>query len=349
MSLILDFELPREQFTLTANLNLQPEGVHALFGRSGCGKTSLLRAIAGLEPDCRGQISFNGDHWLAGKNSRPTEQRRLAMVFQQPGLLPHLGVRDNLLFGYKRTPPAQRHMAPDEVIKMLDLSPLLRLRTRQLSGGQAQRVALGRALLRSPQLLLLDEPLAALDHIGKAEILPYLQRMISHSRIPVIFVSHHLDEVVQFADQLILMEQGQIVSAGPLQAQLSRPEFARFGALSVLACRICHEEGAMLELALGQQRLRVPALPLNGTECRLRVQARDVSLSLNRLQDSSISNQLESRIEAISPAPHEAEVLIRLNVEGQPLQALVTRNSQQRLQLEEGMQVFAQIKAVAIH
>jgi len=349
MSLQLDITLPREQFTLKASLTLEARGVHALFGRSGCGKTSLLRAIAGLEPECRGQIRFNDRDWLNGRKGLPPEQRKLAMVFQQPGLLPHLSVLDNLLFGYKRTPAPERRMSPDEVISMLDLSPLLKLRTRQLSGGQAQRLALGRALLRSPELLLLDEPLAALDQIGKADILPYLQRTISHSRIPVVFVSHQLDEVVQFADQLILMDDGEILSAGPLQRQLSRAEFARFGALSVLEGRVCREQGAMLELALGQQHVRVPALPLSSDDCRLRVRARDVSLSLTRLQDSSISNQLESRIEAISPAPHEAEVLVKLDVEGQTLQALITRHSQQRLGLNVGMRVFAQIKAVAIH
>lgn len=367
----LNFKLPRRHFMLQVNCQLPSSGVTAIFGRSGCGKTSLLRAISGLEPSSQGLISFQQQHWLAGKTAIPIHQRRIGMVFQEASLLAHLSATDNLLYGYKRTPAAEQKLQPAQVIEMLQLAPLLALDLEQLSGGQRQRIALGRALLTSPQLLLLDEPLTALDAPSKQEILPYLQHVARQCQIPMLLVSHQLDDIVQLADYIMLLEQGEVVSQGELQQQLNLAQFAAFGAMSVLHCQVMpnpnplqdyghnqHNQAAdLLTLQLGEQKLQVAApLHLQNQqhkaqlkECRLRVQARDVALSLAKLEHSSVSNQLTVIITGMRDAEHPAEVLVQLMVEQQPLQALITKQSAKRLKLAVNMQLYAQIKAVAVH
>ena len=356
----LNFSLPRRHFMLQVNCQLPSTGVTAIFGRSGCGKTSLLRAIAGLEPNSQGQISFQQQNWLQGKTSVPIHKRRLGMVFQEASLLAHLSVRDNLLYGYKRTPKAQQKLQPEQVINMLQLEPLLTLDLAQLSGGQRQRIALGRALLTSPQLLLLDEPLTALDGPSKQEILPYLQQVAQQSKIPMLLVSHQLEDIVQLADYIVLVDQGQVISQGELQQQLNLAQFAVFGAMSVLHCQIKpNQDPNLLSLQLGKQQLQVPK-PLSQqgqtsaqlpeqNSCRLRIQARDVALSLQPLEHSSVNNQLQATITGLRDAEHPAEVLVQLKVEQQPLQALITKQSAQRLKLAINMKLYVQIKAVALH
>ena len=345
----LQLQLARQHFDLNINTTLPATGITAIVGRSGCGKTSLLRAIAGLEPSCRGLIHFNNQHWLTPSHVLPVERRRIGMVFQQAFLLPHLTTEQNLLYGFNRTPKQQRTLTPELVIAMLDLKPLLGLKQHQLSGGQQQRLALGRALLTSPQLLLLDEPFAGLDQQSKAEILPFLHRISQQTKIPMLLVSHQLDDIVQLADHIVLLQQGQLVTQGPLQQQLSLQAFSAFGAMSVLYCQTgASIDTTLLALQLGHQQLMLPYQPLNGA-CRLRIQAKDVAISLEPIINSSVNNQLKASICGFSNAPHPAERLVQLDVEGQPLQALITHNSIERLQLKAGMSVYAQIKAVAIY
>lgn len=353
MSLTVQLSIQRGEFTLKVNHSLTLNGISALFGRSGCGKTSLLRAIAGLDRHPNAHICFNDTPWQQGKQFVPVHQRRIGMVFQESSLLPHLSVKQNLLYGFhrlaKHTPVT---LAPSEVIALLALEPLLALRPEQLSGGQRQRVALGRALLSQPQLLLLDEPLASLDQQSRNDILPFLQRIASHTGIPMLLVSHQLDDVVKLADNLVLMQQGCIVSQGPLPQQLLQPELAASGAMSLLHANSSGSNNHLLQLHIGQQALQLPAPLHNAAEAqssyRLRIQARDVALSLSPLSESSVSNQLKVSISGFNPAPHPAENLVQLTLEGQPLQALLTKQSITRLGLQTGQQVYAQIKAVAL-
>jgi molybdate transport system ATP-binding protein len=352
MTLAVKLTVKRGAFTLELNHNLPLHGVTALFGRSGCGKTTLLRAIAGLDRHAKAQIRCNDVVWQQGNRFMPVHQRRIGMVFQHSSLLPHLSVTQNLLYGFKRR---LKHSAvqlePAQVISLLELESLLQLQPEQLSGGQRQRIALGRALLSQPELLLLDEPLASLDQQSRNEILPFLQRVANQTGIPMLLVSHQLDDVVKLADQLILMQHGRIISQGPLPQQLLQPELAASGAMSLLYAQSqgCHN--LLLQLSIGKQQLQLPApLSSTGTQTayRLRIQARDVALSLTPLTDSSVSNQLQVSISGFNPAPHPAETLVQLELAGQPLQALLTKQSAERLGLQVGQQVYAQIKAVAL-
>jgi molybdate transport system ATP-binding protein len=352
-TLSVQLSLARGEFSLQLNNSLPLNGITALFGRSGCGKTTLLRAIAGLDRHANAQIRINETPWQQGKQFVPVHQRRIGMVFQDSSLLPHLTVNQNLLYGFNRLANNRDvPLPPQQVFQLLELDALLKLQPEQLSGGQRQRVALGRAMLSQPQLLLLDEPLASLDQQSRNDILPFLQRIASHTGIPMLLVSHQLDDVVKLADQLVLMQHGRIVSQGPLQQQLLLPELAAIGAMSLLNATCSSSNNHLLQLHIGAQQLQLPA-PLQHcaseqTCYRLRIQARDVALSLAPVSNSSVSNQLKVNISDIKPSPHPAEALVQLTLEGQPLQALLTKQSITRLGLQAGQQVYAQIKAVAL-
>ncbi len=353
--LSLRLTMQRGDFCLQIDNCLPLRGVTALFGRSGCGKTTLLRAIAGLDRHTGAEVQCGATIWQQGGRFVPVHQRRIGMVFQESSLLPHLTVEQNLLYGFNRlTKDTAITLQPDQVIQLLELTPLLQQAPEQLSGGQRQRVALGRALLSQPQLLLLDEPLASLDQQSRSEILPFLQRIGSQTGIAMLLVSHQLDDVVKLADNLVLMQDGRIHSQGPLPQQLLQPELAAIGAMSLLHAKNYGSTDHLLKLKLGQQQLQLPA-PLHGdsanyspTSYRLRIQARDVALSLKPLNDSSVSNQLQVSISGFNNAPHPAETLVQLTLEGQALQALLTKQSVERLGLQLGQQVYAQIKAVAL-
>ncbi|MEE2002372.1 molybdenum ABC transporter ATP-binding protein [Alkalimonas sp. MEB108] len=349
VTLRLHCTVKRGDFCLQLNDTLPLKGITALFGRSGCGKTSLLRAIAGLDRHASAHIRFGSTSWQQDSYFLPVHQRRIGMVFQESSLLPHLSVQQNLLYGYQRLSARQPiSLKPEQVIALLELTPLLSQRPEQLSGGQRQRVALGRALLSQPQLLLLDEPLASLDQQSRNDILPFLQRIACETGIPMLLVSHQLDDVVKLADQLVLMQHGRIHSQGPLPQQLLRPELAASGALSLLHASYSASKAHLLTLSIGQQQLQLPAPQFTQPNYRLRIQARDVALSTKPIQDSSVSNQLTVTITGFHPAPHPAETLVQLDLAGQPLQALLTQQSVERLGLQVGQQVYAQIKAVAL-
>ncbi|WP_166840746.1 molybdenum ABC transporter ATP-binding protein [Rheinheimera pleomorphica] len=354
-SLQLQLTVKRGAFTLELNHSLSLRGVTALFGRSGCGKTTLLRAIAGLDRHADAQIRCNDVVWQQGNHFMPVHQRRIGMVFQHSSLLPHLSALQNLLYGFKRrVKHSAIQLEPAQVISLLELQSLLPLQPEQLSGGQRQRIALGRALLSQPELLLLDEPLASLDQQSRNEILPFLQRIANQTGIPMLLVSHQLDDVVKLADQLVLMQDGRIISQGPLPQQLMQPQLAAIGAMSLLHAKSHGSSNHLLKLSIGQQQLQLPApqqcdnANYSPTSYRLRIQARDVALSLTPLTDSSVSNQLQVSISGFNNAPHPAETLVQLTLEGQPLQALLTKQSAERLGLQAGQQVYAQIKAVAL-
>lgn len=349
---------PRGNFNLDVELDIPLDGVTALFGRSGCGKSSLLRVVAGLERVPGADVVFNGEVWQQGRQFLPAERRRIGLVFQEHSLLPHLDVRDNLLYGWRRTPERERRLQLPEVARMLAIDELLERRVHQLSGGQRQRVALGRALLSSPRLLLLDEPLAALDTQTKRDILPFLSRLAQQAGVPMILVTHAPDEVQRLADRVVLMHNGRAEPPCDLQQALAIPAtplFADEGPVSVLtgALQMGTEEG-YTDFVAGGVRLQVqtPAgLSLStvpDTRMRLRILARDVSLALTEPVDISIQNQLPVMIRELHVRPAGTVQVDTELANGQRLLAELTAASVQRLRLAPGKQVWALVKSVAL-
>lgn len=344
-------------FELDTDLDLPGRGVTALFGHSGSGKTSVLRCLAGLER-AEGRVEVNGEVWQDSARGLfvPTHRRALGYVFQEASLFEHLSVRRNLAFGERRIPAAQRRVPFDQAVALLGIEHLLERMPARLSGGERQRVGMARALLTSPRLLLMDEPLAALDGKRKAEILPYLERLHDELDIPVLYVSHSPEEVARLADHLVLLEAGRVLASGPLGETLARldlPTALDDDAGVVVEGRVVAHDAAYQLLTLGLPDsglgVRVAHAPAEaGRRVRFTVRARDVSLSLQRQADSSILNLLPARVRDSIPADNAAHVLVRLDVEGTPLLARITRYSHDQLGLHPGQAVWAQIKSVAL-
>jgi molybdate transport system ATP-binding protein len=355
------FQVSYPGFSLDVDLTLPGRGVTALFGHSGCGKTTCLRAMAGLERGARGRLEVGGEVWQDEATGAflPTHRRPLGYVFQEASLFPHLSVRGNLEYGQKRSqagvPAAERHAALDHAAELLGITALLARRPPNLSGGERQRVAIARALLTRPRLLLMDEPLAALDLGRKREILPYLQRLHDELEIPLIYVTHSPDEVARLADHLVLLAGGRALASGPLAEILPRldlPTALADRAGVVVEAVVARYDGhyGLLQLDFPGGAVQVPhgLVPL-GARMRLQVRARDVSLALTRAVDSSITNILPALVvAAAAPGDSPAHVMVRLDAGGTPLLARITRRSHDQLGLVPGMAVWAQIKAVAL-
>jgi molybdate transport system ATP-binding protein len=354
LTIELQFDLERPGFRLAVDTQIPGRGVTAVFGRSGCGKTTLLRCVAGLERSARGRLVVNGDVWQDRTQVVPAHQRPVGYVFQEGQLFPHLSVQGNLLYGYRRIPVSERSVQPDDVVRLLGLEMLLQRRVTEISGGQRQRVAVGRALLTSPRVLLMDEPLAALDAISKAEILPYLERLHDELSIPVLYVSHALDEVTRLADHMLFMEDGVIRAEGALRDLITRgdlPLAHAEGAAAVIEARVTgHDERHHLtELEFEGGSLVISRADLQqSVRVRVRIMARDVAVNLTRPQDSSVLNCLPARVLDVSDDPHPGHVLIRLGVGDVTLLSRITRRSLERLALEPGTRVYALVKSVAI-
>lgn len=350
--LSLDLTMERPEFRLAVQGDWPVDRIIGIYGHSGAGKTSLLRGIAGLDP-ARGRVSLDTRPWLAEGCAVPTHRRDIAYVFQDARLMPHLSAAGNLRYALKRRRP-NPGLDWDEVVQTLDLEPLLDRPAPQLSGGQAQRVALGRALLMRPRLLLLDEPLASLDTAGREPILDLLTTLPGRCGMGLIYVSHSLEEINRLAAYLVLMAGGEVIAQGPAMELLGRldlPVAREDNAAALLSTRIAgHHPGDQLtELALEDgQRLWLAGLRGRpGQSLRLRIPARDVSLALSAAIDSSILNILRARVEAIRDCD-DARVSLRLAIAGQWLLARVTRRSARQLQLAPGSTVYAQIKSVAL-
>ena len=353
--------LPRHGFTLDVDLALPAQGVSALFGPSGCGKTTVLRALAGLER-AAGRVALGSEVWQDDAQGLfvPTHQRALGYVIQESALFPHLSVAQNLDYGRRRIPPAQRRIAVDQVVELLGLGALMARRPDTLSGGERQRVAIARALATSPRLLLMDEPLAALDAARKAEVLPYLDRLHRELALPVVYVSHALEEVARLAHHLVLMDAGRVVAAGPmadLMARLDLPTARGEGAGVVLDAVVAERDTAwqLARLQVGPAGgagdfsvwARDQGLPV-GHAVRVRLLARDVSLARGPLAGSSIGNQLQGVVEAIADDEHPSLALVRVRVGASPVVARLTRRSAHALGLQPGVPVWAQVKTVAL-
>lgn len=349
----LDLQLALGQFALQCQLDLPTSGFTVICGRSGCGKTTLLRCIAGLVP-ASGHVRFRGTDWQNNTQHLPPWQRPVAYVFQQPTLFPHLTVRNNLLFALQRAQKTEQRIGFDAAVEWLGISRLLDRKPAQLSGGQQQRTAVARALLANPALLLMDEPLSNLDIDSKLDILPYLERLRSQLGIPVIYVTHAPDEMSRLADQLVLMGNGRVLAHGALNTLLTDPALplARHQeAAAVLDAVITAHDPhyCLTTLTLGNASLFAPLSPLPlGSRTRIRILARDVSIALESLQHSSIQNDLPARVLDIQIAENEPHALVRLAMGDAVLLSRVTRRAIDKLQLTPNMNVHAQVKAVAL-
>jgi len=347
------FKLDWPGFTLDVDLALPGRGVTALFGHSGSGKTTLLRCIAGLERAPHGRLEFKGNIWQDEKTWLPTHQRPIGYVFQEASLFTHLNVLGNLNFGLKRSTTAQR-VGLEQAIELLGIGHLLERKPDTLSGGERQRVGIARALAVGPEILLMDEPLAALDLKRKQEILPYLERLHDELAIPVIYVSHSPDEVARLADHLVAMDGGRVVADGPLGETLARLD---------LPIHLGEDAGVVLDATVGDiditwhlARVDFPGgglwtrdrgLP-QGKHVRVRVLARDVSLAIQEPGESSIQNVLNGVVESIGDDDHPGLLLVRVEVGASQLVARLTRRSAAQLGIAVGLPVRVQVKSVAL-
>ena len=353
----LRLRLARPGFTLDIDLQLPGTGVTALFGHSGSGKTSLLRCIAGLEPDVCGQLGFKGKIWQDDQARPPirlpTHRRPIGYVFQEASLFPHLSVLGNLRFGQSRS-RGSAHGGLNPAIELLGIGHLLDRRPDTLSGGERQRVGIARALAVGPEMLLMDEPLAALDLKRKREILPYLERLHDELAIPVIYVSHAPDEVARLADHIVVLDAGRVTAAGPLEATLARLDLPfRLGedAGVVISAVIGAIDApwhlARVDFAGGSLWTRDPGLPV-GHAVRVRVLARDVSLAVGEPSASSIQNCLDGTVDALGDDDHPGLMLVRVRAGETAILARLTRRSAARLNIAPGRPVRLQIKSVAL-
>lgn len=356
-TLAAEFDVRYPGFHLQAKLEIPVTGVTAIFGPSGCGKTTLLRCLAGLERSPCGLLRFRQAVWQDETQGvfLPISQRSIGYVFQEPRLFPHLSVQSNLVYGLKRIPSEQRKLSFYQIVDILDLGKLLTRRPHNLSGGEQQRVAIGRALLTSPELLLMDEPISSLDLKRKREILLFIQRLDVELRIPIIYVSHSLREVLQLATTLVMLKEGKVTGVGPLGevfAQVDSRSFmeeSHIGAVIDSTVAAQDREFGLTKLMFEGRHLYVPHQALSiGNRLRVQILSRDVSIVARAPTfQSSVLNILEATVTDIGTIDvNHPFVDIQLDV-GVPLLATITRKSLVTLNLHAGQQVYAQIKAVS--
>jgi molybdate transport system ATP-binding protein len=356
MSLLVDIRARAGAFELAVAFETAETGVTALFGPSGAGKSLTLAAVAGaLKPDA-GRIVADGEVLFdrAGRIDRPMERRAVGWAFQDGRLFPHLDVEANLRYGLKRARGRPARVGFDEVVETLDIRPLLRRRTRDLSGGERQRVGIGRALLSQPRLLLMDEPLSALDAARKAEVLPFLERLKGLG-LPVLYVTHSLSEVLRLADRLVLLEAGRTVAQGPAAELVSRPDLPMLAARADTAAALdavvtAHDERRGLSRldAMGASLLTPLIARPVGAKVRAVVLARDVLLATTQPAGLSARNVLPGRIESLT-ARADGAVLARVALgDGPRILSAITRDAVEALGLAEGAAVWAIVKSVAV-
>ncbi len=361
MSIAARFNVAFPGFALDVDLELPSHGVTALFGHSGSGKTTLLRCIAGLERAPNGQLVFDGEVWQDRATFVPTHRRPIGYVFQEASLFDHLTVRGNLDYGLRRSAAERRSLHRDtsadfsHIMELLGIAHLLDRKPDRLSGGERQRIAIARALLTAPRVLLMDEPLAALDLARKNEILPYLERLHEELKIPLLYVSHAPDEVARLADHIVVMDSGRAVAQGELTETLARLD---------LPIRLGEDAGVVLDGSVVERdenwqlaRIGFPGGHVwvrdgghaLGDHVRVRILARDVSIAREAVHATSILNTLPAQVEELVPDAHPALTLVRLQIGGQsPVIARVTRRSACGLDLKPGEQVLVQVKSVAL-
>jgi molybdate transport system ATP-binding protein len=342
-------------FALDVSFTAPAGGVTALFGPSGSGKSTIVNAIAGLLRPDTGHIRVGETPFFDAVSGvdQPPRRRRVGYVFQEARLFPHMRVRDNLLYGYRRSPKADRRIEFDAIVELLGIQSFLARRPFTLSGGERQRVALGRALLAQPRLLLMDEPMAALDVGRRAEILPYIERLRDELRLPVVYVSHSVEEVARLADTVVVLHEGKVTAAGDVASVMARldlfPPDTPYEAGAVVSVEVAaHDPSfALTTLAFAGGELVVPRIErVPGSRLRVRVRARDVMLALARPIDLSAINVLPAVVGDLREDGCHADV--QISIGPTPLVARITRRSAMRLAIAPGKPVFAVIKSVAI-
>lgn len=353
MSIQAKFAIQRGDFTLDVDLNVPARGVTALYGPSGCGKSSLLRAIAGLEHHPNGFLKVGDSTWQDQAEFVPPHLRPFAYVFQEASLFSHLTVKRNLEYGYKRVAAPQRRISVEQATELLGVESLLTRKPHSLSGGERQRVAIARALCVSPQFLLMDEPLAALDQASKEEILPYLESLHDSLEIPIFYVSHTMEEIARLADHLVLFEKGKIIADGPINKMLTRLDQPLAHGSDASAIFVAEVSGFdetyhLTHLKFAGGRFSAPGMSLKlGQKVRVRIAARDVSLTLERQASTSIQNIFPATIDELT-AEGDAQVTVRLQVGSDALLSRITQKSAAELDVMPGKQVFAQVKSAVL-
>ncbi len=357
MPIKVKFDVAFEGFNLNVALDLPANGVTTLFGPSGSGKSTLLRCIAGLERSPSGYMKVAEEIWQDEYNHifLPSHKRSLGYVFQEPRLFSHLNVQKNLEYGYKRTPQNERRIEWQQVIDMLDIGHLLQRKPHKLSGGEQQRISIGRALLASPKLLLMDEPLASLDIVRKQEVLPFIRKLHDELEIPVIYVSHSLDEVLQITDIMVLLREGKPVAVGPITKLCSELELSQYlgdmsGSVIETTIEAHEEEFGLTCLSFPGGEIFIPKQPFpEGQQQRVHILARNVGIALQKPQETtSFLNILKAVvIDVAVPDTNSHAVQIKLDI-GVPLLASISRKSLHTLKLEVGQSCYAMIKAVSL-
>jgi molybdate transport system ATP-binding protein len=349
-------KLARGAFLLDVDIELPAAGIAALFGRSGSGKTTLLRCVAGLERARPGRVQVAGENWQDEERGifMAPWQRAIGYVFQEPSLFDHLDVRGNLEYGRRRAGAAAQDMSLDAAIDLLGLRGLLSRHPASLSGGERQRVAIARAVASAPRMLLLDEPLAAVDPSRRNEILPWLERLRDELRLPMLYVTHSFDEAARLADTVVVLDGGRVLASGPTREVLARVDAsALFGddAGAVLAGEVRERDErwmlARVAFAGGSLWLRDSGVPV-GRGVRLRVLARDVSIATREPQGTSIQNVLAAMVDSVAPDTHASQVMVRLRCGESILLARITARAADALSLAPGQPVWAQVKSVAL-
>lgn len=348
------FTINWPSFTLNVDLNLPGRGVTAIFGHSGSGKTTLLRCISGLERAKTGFLTFKGDIWQDEHTFLPVYKRPLGHVFQEASLFPHLSVLDNLRYGQKRIPTTERKVSLEQAVELLGIGHLLERKPDRLSGGERQRVGIARSLAVSPRILLMDEPLAALDLARKQEILPYLERLHDELEIPVLYVTHSPDEVARLADHLVAMDAGQVTAQGLLAETLSRID---------LPIKLGEEREVVLEGTVAERDAAWHLIRVSfdggslwtrdrgiavGKRVRVRIPSGGVSLTLQQQQESSILNSLPGTVAAIADDEHPGLALVQVQIGASMVVARMTKRSLTTLALQSGRKVWVQVKSVAL-
>ena len=353
--IVARFQIDYGSFQLAVDLRLPGSGVSVLFGHSGSGKTTLLRCISGLQKADHGFLEINGKVWQDSERGFfiPTHRRPLGYVFQEANLFPHLNVAQNIQFGLKRIDKAATSQQHQFILALLGIEHLLQRMPDQLSGGERQRVAIARALVLNPEVLLMDEPMAALDFKRKQEILPFLDRLHRELRIPILYVTHSQQEVAQLADHLVILSDGRAMASGPLsetQTRIDMPLAQERDASSVWPVIVSKQEADyhLTHVSFGDGELSLPSIDAAiGTALRLQIYARDVSIALQEPKETSILNVLPATITELVEA-NEGVFVVRLLVYQQPLLAHITCKSALVLGLQPGMKVYVQIKGTSI-
>jgi molybdate transport system ATP-binding protein len=353
VTIAVRFEIDQGGFTLDVDLQIPSTGVTSLFGPSGCGKTTLLRAIAGLDYHANGYLRVEDTVWQDEQHFLPPHRRPIGYVFQEASLFEHLSVKGNLQYGVKRVPKSNQRVSMHNAIELLEISALLERSPATLSGGERQRVAIARALAVSPELLLMDEPLAAVDFSRRQEIIPYLESLHRELDIPVIHVSHQLEEVSRLADHLVLLDSGRVLTSGDVHDVFTRLDlplaYGSEASAVIEAIVASHDEKyGLTHLEFPGGQLTVTHIELKaGSPVRLRLAARDVSLTLEQQPGTSILNILPAYVKEMN-SDGDAQVMVRLQAGDVSFLASITRKSADELELAPGKSVYAQIKGIAV-